>query len=63
MFQYTKITEIYCKIDYFVKDFNKTIEKSILGNKPKRKPTISDSEIMIILREISSPVIKYSPYV
>ena len=44
-----KITEIFYLIDEFCIEFNKSIEKHMLGNKPKRKPRMSCSEVITII--------------
>ncbi len=44
-----KITEIFYLIDEFCIEFNKSIEKHMLGNKPKRKPRMSCSEVITIM--------------
>ncbi len=49
MFYNVEITEIYCRIDDFLKIFNKTLEKSTIGTKRKRKSTMSQSEVITIM--------------
>lgn len=44
-----KITEIFYLIDDFCKEFDNSIKKHLLGNKPKRKPTMSCSEVITIM--------------
>ena len=44
-----KVTEIFYLIDEFCQEFCKNITPRLIGNKPKRKPRMSDSEIMTIL--------------
>lgn len=44
-----KITEIFVLTDDFCKEFNKTVSKHTLGNKPKRKPRMSQSEVITIM--------------
>jgi len=47
--QESKITEIFYTIDEFCIEFQNSIQKHSLGNKPKRKPKMSDSEIICIM--------------
>jgi len=49
MIDYNKISDIFCVIDEFCKEFEQTTEKFILGNKSKRPPRMSDSEVICIL--------------
>ena len=44
-----KITEIFYLTDEFCNEFDKTISKHSLGNKPKRKPRMSQSEVITIM--------------
>lgn len=44
-----KITEIFYLIDEFCIEFDKSVEKHILGNKPKRTPKMSTSEVITIM--------------
>jgi len=44
-----KITEIFYLTDEFCKDFEKTISKHTLGNEPRRKPKMSQSEVITIM--------------
>jgi hypothetical protein len=44
-----KITEIFYLIDEFCIEFDKSVEKHILGNKPKRTPKMSPSEVITIM--------------
>ena len=44
-----KITEIFYLSDEFCINFKKTIEKHLLGNKPKKKPKMSESEVITIM--------------
>jgi len=48
MICFDKITEIYSIVDEFCKDFEKFSESFSLGNKPKKKPRMSTSEIITI---------------
>ena len=44
-----KITEIFYLTDEFCKEFDKSISNHTLGNKPKRKPKMSQSEVITIM--------------
>ena len=44
-----QITEIFCLVDEFMIEFNDTIQSKVIGNKPKRKPRMSSSEVMTIM--------------
>jgi hypothetical protein len=44
-----KITEIFYLADEFCKDFEKTISNHTLGNEPRRKPKMSQSEVITIM--------------
>lgn len=44
-----KITEVFCIIDEFCQEFNQVTQKFMLGNKPKRKPKMSTSEVITII--------------
>lgn len=48
MINYDKITEIFCVVDEFCKEFEKVTQSFILGNKPKRPPKMSSSEVISI---------------
>ena len=44
-----KITEIFYLVDEFCMEFEKSIQKHTLGNKPKRTPRMSCSEVITIM--------------
>lgn len=44
-----KITEIFYLIDEFRIQFDRSVEKHLLGNKPKRTPKMSTSEVITIM--------------
>ena len=44
-----KITEIFYLVDEFCLEFESSIQKHTLGNKPKRKPRMSCSEVITIM--------------
>lgn len=48
MIDYTKISDIFCLIDEFYKDFDKTTRPFILGRPSKRPVTMSKSEVISI---------------
>lgn len=48
MICFDKISDIFCIVDEFCKDFESSTESFLLGNKPKRKPTMSTSEVITI---------------
>lgn len=49
MIIYSKITEIFCIVDEFCKEYNQIVDKALLGHPPKRQPTMSKSEILTIM--------------
>jgi len=49
MFHEVEVTDIYCKVDDFLKDFKKLVDNHSIGKMPKRKPIMSDSEVMTIM--------------
>lgn len=44
-----QITEIFCVVDEFMIEFNHCLNSHSLGSCPKRKPTMSSSEVMTIM--------------
>jgi hypothetical protein len=48
MICFDKITELYCITDEFCKNFEKTTQSFIIGNKPKKKPRMNTSEVITI---------------
>ena len=48
MISYAKVTEIYCLIDEFCKEYDAIVDKALLGNPAKRPITMSKSEIISI---------------
>jgi hypothetical protein len=48
-FTQDKITEIFYLTDEFCSEFQKSIQGHLLGNSPKKKPTMSQSEVISIL--------------
>ena len=49
MIIYSKITEIFCIVDEFCKEYNQIVDKALLGHPPKRQPTMSKSEVLTIM--------------
>ncbi len=47
MITFNKITEIFCIVDEFCKEFERETEHFLIGNKPKQPPNLS-SIIMIL---------------
>jgi hypothetical protein len=48
MIIYSKITEIFCIVDEFCKEYDQLVDKHLLGNPSKRPPTMSKSEVITI---------------
>lgn len=48
MIDYNKITDIFCIVDEFCKDFDKTTQPFLLGKPSKRPPALSKSEVILI---------------
>ena len=48
MIDYAKITEIFCLIDEFCREFDATTKPFLLGHSPKRPPRMSKSEVICI---------------
>lgn len=48
MICFDKITDLFCITDEFCKNFEKTTESFLIGNKPKKKPRMSVSEVITI---------------
>ena len=49
MINFDKITDIFCIIDEFNQDFEANLNGFLIGNKPKRTPKMSNSEVMTIM--------------
>lgn len=45
----TQVTDIFCIVDEFMIEFQRTLDLNMIGHKPKRKPTMSTSEVMTIM--------------
>lgn len=48
MICFNKISDIFCIVDEFCKNFEESTSSFIIGNKPKRKPRMSTSEVITI---------------
>ena len=48
MMIYSKITEIFCIVDEFCKEYDKIVNKALLGNPSKRPPIMSKSEVITL---------------
>lgn len=48
MIDYSKITEIFCLVDEFCKEFDTTTQPFLLGKPSKRPPVMSKSEVIMI---------------
>ncbi len=44
-----QITDIFCVVDEFMKEFQTHLDQRSIGKKPKRKPKLSTSEVMTIM--------------
>jgi len=49
MIIYSKITEIFCIVDEFCKEYDTVVDKALLGNSPKRPPIMSKSEVITLM--------------
>ena len=48
MICFDKISDIFCIVDEFCKNFEESTSSFLIGNKPKRKPRMSTSEVITI---------------
>ncbi len=48
MIIYSKVTEIFCLVDEFCKEYSELVDKSIIGNKVKLPSIMSQSEIITL---------------
>ena len=48
MIIYSKVTEIFYLVDEFCKEYDKIVDKSLLGNPSKRPSIMSKSEVMTL---------------
>jgi len=48
MIIYSKITEIFCLVDEFCKEYGEVVDRALIGNKAKRPAVMSQSEIITI---------------
>ena len=49
MIHFGKITDIFCIIDESSQEFESKMASCLIGNKPKRTPKMSKSEVMTIV--------------
>ncbi len=49
MIIYSKITEIFCIVDEFCKEYDQIVDEHLIGNKSKRPPVMSKSEVITIM--------------
>jgi len=49
MIIYSKITEIFCLVDEFCKEYDQIVENHLLGNPSKRPSTMAKSEVITIM--------------
>lgn len=49
MIIYSKITEIFCLVDEFCKEYDEIVENHLLGNPSKRPSTMTKSEVITIM--------------
>lgn len=49
MFKGIDISAIYCIVDEFMIEFNKSLDTHLIGNSPKRKPKMNTSEVITIM--------------
>ena len=48
MIIYSKVTEIFCLVDEFCKEYSEIVDNSLIGNKAKRPSIMSQSEIITL---------------
>ena len=48
MIIYSKVTEVFCIVDEFCKEYSELVDKSLIGNKAKRPSIMSQSEVITI---------------
>jgi hypothetical protein len=48
MICFDKITDLFCITDEFCKNFEKSTEFFLIGNKAKRKPRMSSAEVITV---------------
>ncbi len=49
MINLDKVTDIFCTVDTFCTEFEKFIQPFLIGNPPKKKPKMSNSEVITIM--------------
>ena len=48
MLIYSKVTDIFCLVDEFCKEYSEIVAKSLIGNKAKRPSIMSQSEVITL---------------
>ena len=48
MINFDKITDIFCMVDEFCTQFEKFTQPFLIGNSPKKKPKMSNAEVINI---------------
>ena len=48
MIIYTKVTEVFCLVDEFRKEYDEIVNQSLLGNPSKRPSIMSKSEVITL---------------
>ena len=48
MLIYSKVTDIFCLVDEFCKEYSEIVAKSLIGNKAKRSSIMSQSEVITL---------------
>ena len=48
MIIYSKVTEIFCLVDEFCKEYAEIVDKALIGNKAKRPSIMSQSEVITV---------------
>jgi hypothetical protein len=46
MIIYFKVTEIFCLVDEFCKEYSEIVDKALIGNPAKRPSVMSQSEVI-----------------
>ncbi len=49
MIIYSKVTEIFCLVDEFCKEYAEIVDKALIGNKAKRPSIMSQSEVITLV--------------
>ncbi len=46
MIIYSKVTDVFCLVDEFCKEYDKIVDKALWGNTSKRPSTMSKSDVI-----------------